>query len=79
VSNSFDEGIKFYDRIYKGAILLFVVIGVIEIFWVAHELDTRTTDIQKSINCVVTLFTHPNRTGLAISSHDINNCTLTRQ
>lgn len=83
-SNIFDEKLRFYNRLYRWALLLFVlvitvgvVIAVREVFIVGQRVDQSTDDIKGSMACIVSVFTQPNRQNLTID--DINRCTLVRK
>jgi hypothetical protein len=61
-------------------ILIGVIVGVHQIFKVSNKIDERTAAIQKSMNCVVSLFTNPGsqRSQLAIQA-SIDNCTIIKK
>lgn len=82
--DNFNDAIKFYDRLYKGAILfalIFIMIGVVvgvrEVYLTIQRVDDSTQKIQQNIACIVSIFAQPNRQQVTVDN--INKCILIRK
>ena len=82
--NIFDQKIRFYNRIYRGILLILVLgimvlaaVGVRQIFIISHRIDQNTQQINRNMACIVSIFAQPNRQQITVDN--INKCILVRE